>query len=393
MSDNAMSDNLNELNFKILDHGYLRYVSHMGSDEAVVEAARMSTGKGFLGWYWPEDTYADVVCWTCRTQHLYEDLPENEPEAGYLAGTKLCTNCWSANIVPMIPGNYAGIGFENLFSVPDQEMEDEVLRMKRKLLGKKGQPKDLSLLETLMANRHSTPFEMGDLIIEVNAPIMVLREWHRHRTQSYNEMSGRYIKMPAYHYIPPLSRIQRQSTTNKQGSGDAIDPSEGETVRATIQADQHDLYRHYEWYLEKGISKEISRINTPVARYSRMRAKANLRNWLGFLSLRMDLAAQWEIRQYAMAVASIVKQIWPKSFELWMEHEFMGKRFSRTESRILAKMFGAQDEMILLEECVSHGMSEKEAATFLRKVVANKDSTYADTLAFLEERKGKESKE
>jgi thymidylate synthase ThyX len=37
-----------------------------------------------------------------------------------------------------------------------------------------------------------------------------------------------------------------------------------------------------------------------------MRASANLRNWLAFLTLRLDPAAQFEIRQYAAAVASLV---------------------------------------------------------------------------------------
>lgn len=35
---------------QVLDHGYLKKIEHWGSDEHIVEAARMSTGKGFLGW-------------------------------------------------------------------------------------------------------------------------------------------------------------------------------------------------------------------------------------------------------------------------------------------------------------------------------------------------------
>lgn len=35
---------------KILDHGYLTLIESWGSDERIVEAARMSTNKGFLGW-------------------------------------------------------------------------------------------------------------------------------------------------------------------------------------------------------------------------------------------------------------------------------------------------------------------------------------------------------
>ncbi len=35
---------------KVLDHGYVKLVEHWGSDERIVEAARMSTQKGFQGW-------------------------------------------------------------------------------------------------------------------------------------------------------------------------------------------------------------------------------------------------------------------------------------------------------------------------------------------------------
>jgi hypothetical protein len=35
---------------KVLDHGYVELVESWGSDERIVEAARMSTAKGFLGW-------------------------------------------------------------------------------------------------------------------------------------------------------------------------------------------------------------------------------------------------------------------------------------------------------------------------------------------------------
>ena len=44
---------------KLLDHGYLQYIEHYGSDERIIEAARMSTGKGFLGW-------EPGVCPTCE---------------------------------------------------------------------------------------------------------------------------------------------------------------------------------------------------------------------------------------------------------------------------------------------------------------------------------------
>lgn len=34
----------------VLDHGSVSLVESWGSDERIIEAARMSTGKGFQGW-------------------------------------------------------------------------------------------------------------------------------------------------------------------------------------------------------------------------------------------------------------------------------------------------------------------------------------------------------
>src|SRR5262245_19869313 len=66
---------------------------------------------------------------------------------------------------------------------------------------------DLGLMRTLFMShpQHATPFEFSGLVIEVQAPIFVFREWHRHRTQSYNEMSARYAKLPELYYEPNLA--------------------------------------------------------------------------------------------------------------------------------------------------------------------------------------------
>ena len=222
----------------VLDCGYVELVESWGSDERIVEAARMSTNKGFLGWGPKED----------------------------------------------------------------------------------GKPGDEKLLRYLYENHHATPFEMGGLIIEVQAPIFVFREWHRHRTQSYNELSARYTQMPNIHYVPDKSRVKAQSKTNKQATGsDELDPKLVHEFLTEVQKQQEMLYESYDRWVKAGIPKELARINTPVSRYSRMRASANLRNWLGFLSLRMASGAQWEIREYAYAVAALIKQCFPRTWQLFEE--------------------------------------------------------------------------
>ncbi len=72
------------------------------------------------------------------------------------------------------------------------------------------------------------------------------------------------------------------------------------------------------------IPKELARLVLPVGRYSRMRASANLRNWMLFLTLRSDRvltgsSAQWEIRQSANVVHDILREIFEHSMALFDE--------------------------------------------------------------------------
>lgn len=235
---------------KCLEHGYVKYVAHLGADESIIDAARMSTNGGFIAW---------------------------EPYEGHPKG-------------------------------------------------------DAGLLSYLYRNQHMTPFEMCDLVIEVQAPIFVVREWHRHRTFSYNEASARYAVMPDLHYLPPLERMVKQDNKNKQaGASDQLDQEISVQIQALLKQEQRWLYHDYEAMLGEGLAREVARINTPVSRYTRFRAKANLRNWLGFLHLRMAENAQIEIRVFADAVAELVKLLWPRTWALFEEHTLYGKHLSRTE--------------------------------------------------------------
>lgn len=190
----------------------------------------------------------------------------------------------------------------------------------------RGWDMDQKLLAFLHNNRHATPFEFAGMVLEVQAPIFVFREWHRHRTQSYNEMSARYSPLPDLYYIQTLERVMQNGGTNKQASGVAeSEQLTEETAKEWLSAlgDYEGMYHHCElWYknaLQRGISKELARVIMPVGHYSRMRASANLRNWLSFLTLRMAPNAQWEIREYANAVGKCIEQAFPQTWKLFTE--------------------------------------------------------------------------
>ena len=130
-------------------------------------------------------------------------------------------------------------------------------------------------------------------------------------------MSGRYTVLPDLYYIPDVTRIQLQSATNKQGS--AEQHPNAEHLRRQIEEATARSRETYNYLIEAGIAREVARLVLPVNQYSRMRASANLRNWLGFLSLRDANGVQWEMRQYAITVAGFIKERFPRTYALWAE--------------------------------------------------------------------------
>jgi thymidylate synthase (FAD) len=306
--------------FPLLDHGYIRVIDWMGTEESIVEAARMSTNKGFISW----DPYFEC------------------PKCG--------RTTTDARFLPVMPED-----------CPEHNMV-------AKLEG------DTGLLEYLWEERHAGPFEMCELLIEVQAPIFVFREWHRHRTQSYNELSARYTQMPNLHYIPERHRFEAVKTGNKQAQGitaqvDLIDYDE---VHERLEDEQARVYNNYEQMLGRGVPKEVARIDTPVARYSRMRAKTDLRNWLAFLNLRCRPNAQWEIRQYADTIShGIIEQLWPRVHFLFEEYSLFATEFSRTEMAAIKRLFSDPDLANKLSDLSQElGMTERRLKKFGKKLKA-----------------------
>jgi thymidylate synthase (FAD) len=180
--------------------------------------------------------------------------------------------------------------------------------------------KDNKLRDYLWRNGHATPFEMSVLQVEVQCPIFVAREWMRHRTMSYNEFSGRYAVMPDLYYVPDASRVVKQHQTNKQMSGDQMSKAEVDSVIISIDQANRMARFIYDDLIAKGVAREIARCVLPVSQYTKFRAQANLRNWFNFLNLRMDEAAQYEIRVYAEQVAEIISSIWPQTYQVFEKH-------------------------------------------------------------------------
>jgi thymidylate synthase (FAD) len=178
------------------------------------------------------------------------------------------------------------------------------------------QGSDARLIAYLWENHHTTPFEAVAFTFEVKAPIFVLRQWHRHRTWSYNELSARYRELPEEFYVPELNQITQQATDNKQGRT-TEQHHNAENMKLVIRATCANAFRNYKLMINDGVPRELARSILPVATYSHMFATVNLCNLFRFLTLRTDPHAQYEIRVYANAMLELIKPVVPAAVAAW----------------------------------------------------------------------------
>lgn len=190
---------------------------------------------------------------------------------------------------------------------------------------------DAGLIRYLYKNSHNTPFESVILTFEIKAPIFVFRQWHRHRTQSYNELSARYRELPEEFYIPEPHLIGEQSEDNKQCRtiADAAHEATGEyeveqeqRMRrlCSIMEDQNgSAFITYRQLLKDGVPRELARSVLPMGTYSHMFTTVNLHNLFKFMGERLHTHAQYEIRVYAQAMLDMVKEIAPVATQAFID--------------------------------------------------------------------------
>jgi thymidylate synthase (FAD) len=201
---------------------------------------------------------------------------------------------------------------------------------------------DRGILEYMYKLEHTSPFEMGELIIDVQVPMDHWRQWIRNRTANVNEYSTRYSEAIDEIACTDPTAWRTQGTANRQGSDDFL-PAEAGALLSQREIELHELARQvYRERLAAGVAKEQARKDLPLSNYTRARWKIDLHNVLRhFLAKRLHPHAQLEIRMYARAVASIVEAIWPRTYALFEEYDLYGVKLSRTEAAALAKLVDA----------------------------------------------------
>lgn len=293
------------------------------------------------------------------------------------------------------PGDCLGVlnqGFVELQEVMGSD--DALAEAARTSYKGKGRVQDnAGLLRYLMRHSHTTPMEMAAVKVRVCMPIVVYRQFFRHRTASQyepegfisndaafqkfsvqNEMSMRYVEAPNYYFVPERYTLQPQSTENKQGRSGEYTEAEKDEILSLWNDDIKQARSSYGKKLEMGLAKELARCNLPLTQYTLLVWKIDLLNLCHFLRLRLHKHAQFEVRQYAMALSEFVRQAFPAVWSAFNDYQLQGVRFSRLEMDALDKALGvynpdSEARMKALKHFCLNEQNQRERGEFAEKLM------------------------
>ncbi len=221
--------------------------------------------------------------------------------------------------------------------------------------GTKRSRDDQGLINYLMRNGHTSPFEMCEIKLHVKLPIFVARQWIRHRTANVNEYSARYSVLDSEFYVPAAGQLAGQSDANRQGRAGALEADRAAQALELLRADAAQAFEHYYAMLNEGesdsqagsgspgLARELARIGLPLSTYTQWYWKTDLHNLLHFLALRYDAHAQWEIREYARVILDEVVEPWvPSVAQAFRNYRLGGARLSAEGLDVVKRMLAGE---------------------------------------------------
>lgn len=225
------------------------------------------------------------------------EISQSEPTADWPEGQTLVHGSRSFDADDTDPANAARMSFDQTDSNRPREQ-------------------DLKLCDYLMKNWHNTPFEMVEIWLEMKLPIFVARQFVRHRTVSINEVSGRYVKLPAEWYIPEIVGGKPVGGA-KQGQSDTLGQIIQDGFKATLDYTCRSSYSAYETALANGVAPEHARMFLHLNHYTHWLWKQDLHNIMHFLRLRDHSHAQVEAQAFAKAVDTLLRGVLPHTMSLY----------------------------------------------------------------------------
>jgi thymidylate synthase (FAD) len=187
---------------------------------------------------------------------------------------------------------------------------------------------DERLVRYLAKYKHYSPFRHLQVQFHVKAPEFVMRQWYKHvvgiettsnssaKDHAWNEISGRYVPVSDY-YEPSVWR--KQSDDNKQASEGVLDDLQQKRMTSAYNEYMRQVEMTYDRMINAGMAKEQARIILPLNQYTEVYWTASFQAVMNFIELRNEKTSQWEIQEYAKVLLESMKEVFPKTTELWSE--------------------------------------------------------------------------
>ena len=284
--------------FEVLDHGFVRVVDYMGSDNAIVQAARVSYGKGTRR----SSTDAALIRYLLRHRHttpfemcelkLHIKLPIFVARQ-WIRHRTANVNEYSARYSKM----------DREYYIPDPEHLQALLEERNRKRREREAWPDL--------------FEPR----QPEAPATLA-------AQSGTNKQGREGQLTQAEVHDSLSRLDWVSSRSYGVYRNLLNEDEdGEKIREN----------------RSGIARELARSVLPVNYYTQFYWKCDLHNLLHFLSLRADSHAQYEIRAYADLILDEIVQRWvPVTYRAFQDYVHRAASFSAGALDVVRRMLAGE---------------------------------------------------
>lgn len=171
------------------------------------------------------------------------------------------------------------------------------------------------LLSYMVRNQHWSPFEMVNVVMEIETTRDIARQILRHRSFSFQEFSQRYAAVTE---MSPPREARLQDQKNRQNSIETDDPDYKDNWKYWQEEVLSVVDQAYDWAIANGIAKEVARAVLPEGlTMSRMYMNGTLRSWMHYVDLRTGNGTQKEHREVAEACKKILMAEFPFLESLW----------------------------------------------------------------------------
>lgn len=173
--------------------------------------------------------------------------------------------------------------------------------------------KDKHLIYYLAKHDHWTPFAHPQICLHIKAPISIRTQFFKHKVGFVeNELSRRYVDDPPEFFYPEWSARPKESM--KQGAGDSLDDNDWNRAVYFYDYAVKAAKSAYDDLIKLGVAPEQARFVLPQGTYTEWYWTGSLAAYARFYKQRSNSHAQAEIREYADVISTIIKPLFPISW-------------------------------------------------------------------------------